>query len=74
MRQSGRGSKNRIKPWRHKQWVIPPRENAEFVYRMEDVLTLYHESYDPLHPLVCFDETSKQLIEETRVPLLPKSG
>ena len=36
---------------------------------MEDVLALYHEPYDPLYPMVCFDETSKQLIKETRIPL-----
>jgi len=41
---------------------------------MEDVLELYHEPYDPLYPMVCFDETSKQLIKETRVPLPAKPG
>lgn len=41
---------------------------------MEDVLALYHEPYDPLYPMVCFDETSKQLIKETRVPLPAEPG
>ena len=41
---------------------------------MEDVLDLYEEPYDPKRPKVNFDETSKQLIAETRVPLLPKPG
>jgi hypothetical protein len=54
--------------------VIPPQESAEFVYRMEDVLALYHEPYDPLYPVVCFDETSRQLIKETRWPLPAQSG
>jgi hypothetical protein len=36
---------------------------------MEDVLDLYEEAYDPKRPKVCFDETSKQLIAETRMPL-----
>ncbi len=36
---------------------------------MEDVLDLYEEPYDPKRPKVCFDETSKQLVEETRLPL-----
>jgi hypothetical protein len=54
--------------------VIPPQANAEFVYHMEDVLDLYHKPYDPLYPLVCFDETSKQLISETRVPLPSAPG
>ena len=41
---------------------------------MEDVLELYHEPYDPLRPVVCFDEGTKQLISETRVSLPMKSG
>lgn len=36
---------------------------------MEDVLDLYAEPLDPARPVVCFDETSKQLVAETRVPL-----
>lgn len=35
---------------------------------MEDVLDLYEEPYDANRPKICFDETSKQLIEETRSP------
>ena len=42
--------------------------------RMEDVLDLYGEDYDPERPVVCFDETSKQLIEETRTPIAPRAG
>jgi len=33
---------------------------------MEDILDLYHQPYDPKRPLVGMDETSKQLIRETR--------
>jgi hypothetical protein len=47
---------------------------VECVAAMEDVLDLYEEPYDPKRPKVNFDETSKQLIAETRVPLLPKPG
>lgn len=36
---------------------------------MEDVLDLYAEEYDEKLPVVCFDETSQQLIAETRRPL-----
>ena len=39
---------------------------AQFVACMEDVLDLYAQPYDPAKPTVCFDETSKQLIGETR--------
>lgn len=41
---------------------------------MEDVLDLYELSYDPEYPLVCFDETTKQLIREARSPVPPKPG
>jgi len=33
---------------------------------MEDVLETYQRPHDPDRPLVCLDETSKQLIAETR--------
>lgn len=38
---------------------------------MEDVLEVYHRPYDPLYPVVCIDETNKQLIEETHIPCEP---
>ena len=41
---------------------------------MEDVLDLYAEPYDPQRPVVCFDETSTQLLAETRAPLAVKPG
>jgi len=41
---------------------------------MEDVLDLYHEPYDPLRPVVCFDETNKQLIDQIRKPIPMKLG
>jgi hypothetical protein len=41
---------------------------------MEDVLDVYHRPHDPACPLVCLDETSKQLIKETRVPIPAKPG
>jgi hypothetical protein len=54
--------------------VIPPQANAEFVYHMEDVLDLYHQPYDPRYPQVCLDETSKQLVGETRRPIPAAPG
>ncbi len=41
---------------------------------MEDVLDLYAEPYDPQRPVVCFDETSTQLLAETRTALPMKPG
>jgi hypothetical protein len=48
---------------------VIPTVGAEFVWRMEDLLDLYAEPYDPARPVVCFDETSKQLVAETRASL-----
>lgn len=41
---------------------------------MEEVLDVYHRPQDAKRPLVCFDEGSKQLTKETRVPLPPQPG
>ena len=41
---------------------------------MEIILDLYERAYNPARPLVCFDESNKQLIEETRLPLPMKPG
>ena len=41
---------------------------------MEDVLDLYHQERDPEWPVVCFDETSKQLIEDVRPPIEAAPG
>lgn len=41
---------------------------------MEDVLDLYQEAYDPARPVVCFDETSKQLTGDVRSPIAAKPG
>jgi transposase len=48
--------------------------SAEFVARMEDVLDLYEASYDCKHPVVCFDESPKQLVAEVRAPLPAEPG
>jgi len=41
---------------------------------MEEVLDLYHQPYDPLIPLVCMDESSRQLIGESREPIAGAPG
>ena len=50
--------------------MIPPKKSAQFVWRMEEVLDLYEEPYDPLRPVVCFDERPCQLLADVR-DLLP---
>jgi len=41
---------------------------------MEDVLEVYKRPYDPQRPVVCLDETSKQLIGEVRTPVPAAPG
>ncbi len=62
-----------MKPWKVKGWVIPPLQNSEFVANMEQVLDVYKRPYDGHFPVVCMDESPKQLIGETRtaIPMQP---
>ncbi len=55
-------------------WCIPPQSDCEFVAAMEDVLEVYKRPHDPNRPVVCLDETSKQLVGEIRSPLAAAPG
>ena len=54
--------------------MIAPQASAAFVANMEDVLEVYQRPHNRTRPLVCLDETSKQLIIETRTPIAAKPG
>jgi hypothetical protein len=54
--------------------VIPPEHNGSFVANMERVLDVYKRPFDPLHPVVCMDESPKQLIGEVRPPVPASPG
>jgi hypothetical protein len=41
---------------------------------MENVLDIYHRPYDAAHPVVCMDETPRQLISQTREPIKAAPG
>ena len=69
-----RAQKNALQPHRRKYWVIPPKASGAFVAAMEDVLSVYTRPRDPDRPLVCLDETSKQLVAETRSPVAMRPG
>lgn len=49
-------------------------ESSDFVAHMEMVLDIYKMPYDPDVPVVCMDESPKQLIKETRLPIDRKPG
>jgi transposase len=61
----------KIKPWQKKMWCIP-KVDADFVAHMEDVLDLYEEPPDASRPVVCIDETLKQLVADVKAPLPPR--
>ena len=65
--------KNELKPWQKKEWCIP-EASADFVCKMEDVLDVYKRPYDEKLPVVCMDESSKQLTKETRVSISMEPG
>ena len=66
--------KNALKPWQKKEWCIP-KVSAEFVANMEDLSWISTPNpMIPQRPVVCFDETSAQLLAETRPALPPRPG
>ena len=63
-----------MKPWKVVGWIIPPNQSSHFVANMEQVLDIYKRGYDKDFPVICMDESPKQLIKETRVPIKIKPG
>jgi len=62
-----------LKPHLNKTWCIGTI-NAQFIAHMERLLWLYALPYDPLYPVVCFDERPCFLIGEEIAPLPVQSG
>src|SRR5579884_2536086 len=60
--------KNELKPWLKEEWCIPS-VSPEFVWRMEAVLDLSAEPFDPTRPVVGFDEMPYQLVGEVQPPV-----
>lgn len=54
-------------------WCIT-KITQEYRKRMYRLLNLYKKPYDPKSPVICFDEKSKQLLEDSRTPILMKPG
>lgn len=51
-----------------------PEASAEFVCQMEQVLAVYQRPYNVKYPVVCLDESPKQLISEVRQPYTDEQG
>jgi len=54
--------------------VIPLQASAAFVANMERVLGVYRRPHDPTRPVVCMDETPRQLIGQTRQSIAAQPG
>ena len=50
-------------------WCIPPKQNADFVARMEEVLEVYSRPFDEKRPVICMDEKPFQLLDEMFMPI-----
>ena len=55
-------------------WCIPPKENAEFIATMEDILDIYEMPYNPEIPVICMDEKPYQCLGEARKSLPMRPG
>lgn len=66
--------RNEIRPYLNSYWCIPPKENADFVANMEDVLDVYQLPYDPQYPVWCMDEKPYQILGDSRKPLPMRPG
>jgi hypothetical protein len=58
-----------LKPWKVVGWIIPPNQSSQFVAAMEQVLDIYKRPYNKAFPVLCMDESPKQLIKETRIAI-----
>ena len=54
--------------------MIPPQRDADFASAMERVLDIRRRPYDATFPVVCMDETARQLIGERRTPVPAAPG
>lgn len=66
--------RNEIRPHLSSYWCIPPKEDAEFVAHMEDILDVYRLPYDPSCPVWCMDEKPYQILGDSREPLPMRPG
>ena len=66
--------RNEIRPHLNAYWCIPPKEDADFVANMEDILDVYQLPYDSRHPVWCMDEKPYQILGDSREPLPMRPG
>jgi hypothetical protein len=71
-RENG-SKKNALKPGLVKRWCRG-KITGDYIWHLEDVLDLYAQPYDPLHPVVCLDERPCQLLGDVLAPIPMKPG
>lgn len=54
--------------------MIPPKQSSDFVAHMEGVLDVYKRPYNKHFPIVCMDESLKQMIKASRLGIPMKPG
>ena len=55
-------------------WCIPPKQDADFVAHMEDVIDVYERPYCQELPVVCLDEKPYQLLGDVHRPQPMRPG
>jgi len=65
--------KNALTPWLVKRWCIG-KIMGDYIWHREDILDLYEQPYDPLHPVVCFDDRPCQLLGDVLAPIPMQPG
>lgn len=71
---SPHAQKNAVKPWLIEPWRFAPTAGPDFVRRMDDVLDVHERPYAAARPVGWLDETSRQLLGDTRAPHLAAPG
>jgi hypothetical protein len=66
--------KKRAEAVAQKILVFPKEADGNFVWRMEDVLDVYCQPYDPAVPRICMDEMGKNLVKDKYPPEPAKPG
>lgn len=62
---------NNLKLHKSLYWKIPSKTNASFVAVLEHLIDLYNLPYNEKEPVICLDETTRQLFSDVKQPSLP---
>lgn len=57
---------NKIKPYKSEYWKIPSKANSSFVAAMEQLIDLYRRPYNSKEPVICLDESSRQIFADPK--------